>query len=221
MSPTVRVWDLPTRAFHWALVFCFAALIVTGQTGGSAMVWHFRFGYATLTLLLFRFFWGFVGGHWSRFSSFIYAPRTVINYVKGRFRPEHTVGHNPLGAASVFAMLGFLAVQVSTGLFSDDEIANAGPLSRFVSGAVVNAATWYHKDIGKFILLALTLLHIGAILFYWFKKRENLVGSMVLGDKQLSFPATNSRDDNVSRLLALIVLTVCGLLVAWLVSLEG
>ena len=124
----VRVWDLPTRGFHWALVACVIGLAITGTVGGNAMVWHFRFGYTVLALLLFRIVWGLVGGRWSRFGAFIYAPQSVINYLKGRGKPEHGVGHSPIGAGSVFAMLGFLVAQVGTGLLSDDEIAFAGPL---------------------------------------------------------------------------------------------
>src|SRR5512133_1633527 len=108
MSNKVRVWDLPTRCFHWALVLCLVALLTTAQIGGDAMAWHFRSGYAVLSLLLFRLIWGVVGGKWSRFSSFLYAPAAVLAYLQGRGRPEHSIGHNPLGAASVFALLGFL-----------------------------------------------------------------------------------------------------------------
>ena len=221
MATTVRVWDLPTRAFHWALVLSLLALITTGQIGGEAMVWHFRFGYTMLSLLLFRLIWGVVGGHWSRFASFIYSPSTVMAYIKGTSRAEYSVGHNPLGAGSVFAMLGFLLIQVATGLISDDEIANAGPFSQWVSNAVVHGATFYHKDIGKLILISLVLLHMGAILFYWIKKHDNLVRPMILGDKQLPFEAPSSRDDTRSRLLGLLILIGCSALVAWLVSLAA
>ena len=124
MSTTVRVWDLPTRIFHWALVASVIDLVITAKLGGDAMAWHFRCGYAVLTLLLFRMVWGLVGGHWSRFRSFLYSPATVLRYLRGQGAPEHSVGHNPLGSGSVFALLGFLLLQVASGLFSDDEIAS-------------------------------------------------------------------------------------------------
>ncbi|MDP3828920.1 MAG: cytochrome b/b6 domain-containing protein, partial [Polaromonas sp.] len=90
----IRVWDLPTRLFHWALVAAVVGLAITGTIGGNAMVWHFRFGYSVLTLLLFRIVWGLVGGRWSRFGAFIYSPASVINYLKGKGKPEHGIGHN-------------------------------------------------------------------------------------------------------------------------------
>lgn len=218
---TTRVWDLPTRIFHWALVACVMGLVVTGQIGGNAMVWHFRCGYAVLSLLLFRVVWGLIGGRWSRFASFIYAPRTVLRYLKGLGRPEHSVGHNPVGSGSVFAMLLFLLAQVGSGLFSDDDIANSGPLSKFVSNAIVSASTWYHKEVGKRVLILLVILHIVAILFYLFKKKENLVKPMIHGDKVLEHALESSRDDAGSRTVAAVVFAVCAGLVATMVKLAG
>jgi len=185
------------------------------------MPWHFRFGYAVLSLLLFRFVWGVVGGHWSRFASFVYSPATVFRYVKGHRQPEHAIGHNPMGAASVFALLGFLLIQVASGLISDDEIAATGPLAKFVSNATVSIATFYHKDIGKLILIGLVVLHIGTILFYLFKRGENLVRPMILGDKMSKIVAQSSRDDTRSRTLAAAVFLGCAALVAWMVSQTG
>ena len=216
----VRVWDLPTRVFHWALVACVLGLAITGTVGGNAMVWHFRFGYTVLALLLFRIVWGLVGGRWSRFGAFIYAPQSVINYLKGRGKPEHGVGHSPIGAGSVFAMLGFLVAQVGTGLLSDDEIAFAGPLTRFVSNATVSLTTNYHKNIGKWVLLALVVLHIAAIIYY-LRRKHNLVGAMLHGDKELVVPAPPSRDDTVSRVAAMLSLAICGGVAYWVSTLAA
>lgn len=218
---TVRVWDLPTRVFHWALVFCIVGLVVTGLRGGDAMVWHFRLGYCVLSLLLFRIVWGLVGGHWSRFASFIYAPSTVLAYLRGQGKPEHGVGHNPLGSGSVFAMLAFLLAQVGTGLFADDDIANSGPLSKFVANATVSLATNYHKNIGKFVLMALVVLHIAAILFYLFKKKENLVKPMISGDKALAVSVQSARDTAGSRAMAAVIFALCASLVAFMVFRAG
>jgi len=216
----VRVWDLPTRIFHWALALGVVGLWISGTVGGAAMAWHFRLGYAVMALLLFRLVWGLVGGRWSRFGAFIYAPQSVIDYLKGQSRPEHGIGHSPVGAVSVFAMLGFLALQVASGLVSDDEIAFAGPLSRFVSNAVVSQATHYHTEIGQWAVLGLVLLHIAAIAFYLFRK-HNLVGAMLHGDKELARPAPASRDDAVSRMTALLVLVLCAGAAYWISTLEA
>lgn len=221
MSTTVRVWDLPTRVFHWALVVCVMGSVTTVQIGGDAMIWHFRCGYAVLSLLMFRIIWGLVGGHWSRFASFIYSPASVLRYLRGQGPPEHAIGHNPLGAGSVFAMLGFLLLQVGTGLISDDEISSMGPLAKFVSNATVSAATFYHGNVGKLILLGLILVHIGAISFYFFKKGENLVRPMIHGDKESRVMEPSSRDDAGSRTLAGALFLGCAALVAAMVTLAA
>jgi cytochrome b len=205
-SHLVRVWDLPTRLFHWALVVCIVGLVTTAQIGGNAMEWHFRFGYSVLTLLLFRLLWGFVGGHWSRFSTFLYSPASLLRYLRGGEVDGQPLGHSPLGALSVFAILGLLLLQVGTGLFSDDEIAAVGPLSKLASGAVVSQLTHYHKDIGKVIVLILVLLHIGAIAFYRIKRKKDLIRPMLIGDVSSPTPQLASRDDAGSRALAAVIL---------------
>lgn len=214
----VRVWDLPTRLFHWTLVLCVVGLVITSQIGGAAMVWHFRLGYSVLALLLFRAAWGLVGGHWSRFRAFIYSPATVWRYLRGHGLIEHSVGHTPPGSLSVFALLGFLLAQVATGLMSDDEISNAGPLTQYLSNATVTLATWYHKEVGKLILILLVLLHVGAIVFYLVRKRQNLVRAMIRGDKQVPADVPQSRDDARTRVLAALLMLACAALVYWLLK---
>ncbi len=221
MLNRVRVRDLPTRLFHWALVAVLAGSVITGYVGGATMQWHARAGYAVLTLLLFRLAWGFVGGRWSRFSSLIHSPATVVNYLRGNAHPDNLVGHNPLGAISVFAMLAVLMVQVGTGLVGDDEISFTGPLNRFISTSKGLAATWYHKRVGQWLIIGLVLLHIAAVLYYSFRKKDNLVAPMVHGDKTLPSSVEPSRDDLRSRVTALVVFALCAAVVAWLVKLGG
>ena len=218
MTSTVRVWDLPTRLFHWLLASAMVGLVITAQYGGSAMDWHFRLGYTVLSLLLFRLVWGLVGGHWSRFSTFLHSPASIIRYLKGTGASELSLGHNPLGALSVMAMLLFLMLQVISGLFSDDEISAYGPLGKFVSNSMVSSATYYHTHVGKFVLLALVLIHILAIGFYFFRKKTNLITPMVSGDKETYVIATPSRDDRFSRTMAMTIFLLCASAVALLVK---
>ena len=215
---TVRIWDLPTRLFHWLLAASVIGLVTTGNIGGDAMVWHFRLGYAVLTLLLFRLLWGCVGGHWSRWSQLALAPRKVMAYLR---HPSHAIGHNPLGSWSVVLMLLWLLLQAGTGLVSDDEIANAGPWSALVSGATVSAATAWHKGVGKAVLIALVLVHVAAIVWYRVRRAQPLLAAMLHGDKSLSEAATPSRDGLPQRVLAALLLLACAVTVRWLVSLGG
>lgn len=198
----VRIWDLPTRLFHWTLAIAVVAMVVLARIGGDAMHWHFRVGYLIFALLLFRLAWGVVGGHWSRFASFVPTPGRLLAYLRGRSDPADHAGHNPLGALSVLAMLAALGLQVASGLFADDEIAYAGPLAARVSGATVDLASSYHTSWGKFLVIGLVVLHVLAIGVYVLR-RHNLVGPMIRGDRTLAGPVTGSRDTTGRRLLAL------------------
>lgn len=215
----VRVWDLPTRLFHWSLAACVVGLVITAKVGGNAMEWHLRLGHAALALLVFRMVWGVVGGRWSRFSAFLYSPARLVRYLRGTPHPDDGVGHSPLGALSVYGLLAVLVLQVATGLVSDDEIAFSGPLTRFVSGTVVAQATAYHADVGQYLVLGLVALHLVAIVFYVAVRRQRLVRPMLQGDKALSSPAAASRDDTASRVAALLVLAASAGLAWWVATL--
>ncbi|MGV0959143.1 MAG: cytochrome b/b6 domain-containing protein [Limnohabitans sp.] len=216
---TLRIWDLPTRLFHWLLALCFVGLVITGNVGGQAMLWHLRLGYVVFSLLLFRLAWGLIGGHWSRWSSLPLGLTKLRRYLQGQSQASDLAGHNPLGSWSVLALLFFLSLQVGTGLFSDDEIANMGPLSSLVSGTWVSTATHWHKHWGKLILILLVLLHLLAIAWYSWRKRQALVSAMWHGDKVLTEPVPASTDHYRTRWLALALIVLASGLVAWLVSL--
>jgi cytochrome b len=177
----IRVWDLPTRVFHWALVLCIIGSVVTVNLGGNWMEWHFRFGYAILVLLLFRLTWGFVGSRYARFSSFPPSPRAALAYLRGL--PYAAPGHSPLGALSVYALLLALSFQVVTGLFSNDAIMWDGPLRHWVSNEVSDWLTSLHKA-NRVVLLGLIGLHLSAIAYYAWIKKQALVKAMWTGDQE-------------------------------------
>ncbi len=214
----VRVWDLPTRVFHWTLALAMIGSVITAKVGGNAMTWHFRLGLLALALVAFRLLWGFVGGRWSRFASFVYAPATLLRYLRGQASPGERldVGHNPLGSLSVFALLAIFSVQVATGLVADDEIANAGPLNRFVSSAIAGTATGWHKSWGQWLLLALVALHVAAIVFYRVHHHKDLVRPMLVGDKRLPAATPASADGPRQRLLAATLALACVALAVWI-----
>ena len=211
--PTVptRVWDLPTRACHWLLAACVFAAIACAEVGGNWMPWHFRCGYAAMSLLMFRWIWGFAGGRWSRFASFAPSPRRVVAYLRGAPDPRDAAGagHNPLGALSVWALLLLLTAQVATGLFADDEIASSGPLNKFVGARAAGRLTGWHADIGGTALMALIGLHLLAIAFYARRRGRNLLHPMLTGDAPLPPAVPASRDSAGTRLLALAIWGAC------------
>ena len=231
-AASVHVWDLPTRLFHWALVVAVSGALATAWIPGAPIEWHARFGYAILALLVFRLAWGLVGGYWSRFAAWRPTPARLLAYLRGRPHPDDRIGHSPLGTLSVIVILLTLAAQVGTGLVGDDEIAFTGPLNRFVSTATGLAATAWHKDLGKLLVIGLIALHVSAILFYLLVRRNNLIAPMIHGDKPVEAAAvqrdaepsgdarlTATRDDRRTRLLALVLAALSAGGVWWLVRL--
>jgi cytochrome b len=145
--------------------------------------------------------------------------KQVHRYLQGQASSRDIAGHNPLGSWSVMALLFFLSLQVGTGLFSDDEIANTGPLSSLISGSWVSLATNWHKHWGKLILMVLVLLHLLAIAWYSWRKRQALVAAMWHGNKVLPDAVPASSDQNRSRWVALALMVLAGALVGFVVSL--
>lgn len=211
----VRVWDLPTRIFHWSLAISVFAAFISVKIGGNAMVWHSRFGMAVLALLLFRLVWGFIGPEHARFRSFLRGPAAILAQVRGK--SPSVVGHAPLGALSVMALIGLFTVQSTLGLFTTDEIAFDGPLVKHVSSDVVSFATKWHQ-LTEWALIGLVVLHIGAVIVHRVVHRHDLVTPMLTGDQLVSddVTAVTSRDDWAIRARAIVVIALAGLLMAYL-----
>lgn len=214
MQTTTRatVWDLPTRLFHWALAILILLQYGTADWHWLSMQWHVYFGYATLALIAFRIAWGFAGSQTSRFADFVRGPRRVIAYVRELVagRKPFNIGHNPLGALSVLALLLCLLVQTITGLFtSNHRHTEFGPLASHVPQAWVATLTTIHQ-VNQNILLVLIGLHIAAILAYLIGG-ENLIGPMLSGHRDLAPMAPLRR---ASSLRALLLLAIAALIVA-------
>jgi cytochrome b len=170
------IWDLPVRLFHWVL----AGLI--GFSWWSAEEhhtdWHIWSGLGITTLILFRLLWGLFGSSTARFASFVRGPRAIADYLGGRWSG---IGHNPLGALSVLALLAAVAIQAALGMFSaDDDGLYAGPLANFVSIDVSDQLTEVHEAFFN-VVLGLIILHVAAIAFYLVRKRQNLITPMITG----------------------------------------
>jgi cytochrome b len=207
----IRLWDLPLRIFHWSLVAAVAVAIVTGELGGSWMDLHGQAGLAILGLVSFRLTWGLVGSTHARFLSFIPTFARIRAYLRGQWRG---VGHNPLGALAVFALLGLLAAQVTTGLFSNDDISFSGPLYALIDEELGARLTGWHRQLSTalFVLLALHVVAIGAYLRF---KRDNLVKPMVTGWKDVEAATVQARSTEKGGPLAFIVALGVALAVVW------
>ncbi len=201
----MRVWDAPTRLFHWAVVVLMTFSYVCAMKEWNQL--HFLSGYTVLTLLLFRVAWGFVGSETSRFRNFLRSPATALAHLAafGKKEPDTEIGHNAAGGWMVLAMLLALFVQVGTGLFSNNDIDAKGPLAHWVSKGTSDWLSGVHA-ISFYVLLALVVLHIGVIIAYAVFKRHDLVRAMVSGKKRL--PANLRQPRFASPLLAACILAV-------------
>ena len=210
----IRVWDLPLRIFHWALVVAVSTAVTTGELGGKWMELHSKAGLSILGLVVFRIVWGLIGSTHARFARFAPTPRTLRAYVLGRWKG---VGHNPLGALSVFALLALLAVQASTGLFSRDDIEFTGPLSPLIDDSLASTLTGWHQQLAN-VLLVLTAVHVIAIAFYAVWKKNNLVKPMVTGWTDLDAGEPSEPEPRKGGLLAFFVAAGVALASVYVVS---
>jgi cytochrome b len=181
MTQRIKLWDLPTRIFHWLLVTLIAAAYITGEVGGNAIVWHGRIGLALVGLLAFRLAWGVIGSTHARFSSFFPTPSKVSAYLRGQW---DGIGHNPLGAFSVFGLLTLVALQLLTGLLANDDIAFQGYLAALIDKEFSDRLTGLHHLIidGLVVMIG---LHLAAIMFYAHIRKDNLVKPMITGWKEV------------------------------------
>ncbi len=186
-APTVRVkvWDVPTRVFHWSLALLIAYLWWTEENDEIAQ--HKLAGYAVIGLIVFRVYWGIFGSQTARFVEFVRGPGAIWRYLRGR--APTVLGHNPLGALSVIALLVLVAAEAVLGLFAIDEDGmEAGPFAPNVGFDWAQWAAHWHALLFD-ALLALVALHVLAIALYWMAG-NNLLVPMFTGRKRLSTGTT-------------------------------
>jgi cytochrome b len=205
------VWDLPVRLFHWLI----AALIAFSwwSVKFNHTRWHIWSGLTILALLIFRLLWGLVGSSTARFANFIRGPRSIRDYLRGRWSG---IGHNPLGALSVVALLVSVAVQVGLGLFAQDEDGIfMGPLAHLVSSDTSDRVRDIHQ-INFYVLLGLVVLHVGAIVFYRLKMGKHLIKPMFTGRAVFDPDAQPMEPGKWS--VALICLTIALAITGWVAA---
>jgi cytochrome b len=213
---SVLVWDIPVRVFHWLIVPLVAAAYATWRL--NWMVSHEWIGYVTLTLLLFRLSWGFLGSETARFSQLLASPRTVLQHLKGSLRrePDHQVGHNPAGGWMVLILIALLLVETLTGIYVANDIADEGPLTELVPAWIANAIESAHAIVWD-ALLAAILLHVLAIAGFAAIKGQNLLLPMITGTKVLSASVPTPRPGSLAG--AALLLLGCAIAAAVLVNL--
>ena len=174
------LWDLPVRLFHWLLLAAIVTAIASANL--DAMTLHVWAGQTVLGLVLFRLLWGVLGTRTARFASFVRSPATVLAYARNlpaQMKVLH-LGHNPMGALSVLALLALTLIQAATGLFADDDVMMQGPLAHLVSSSTREWVTSWHK-LNFNLLLGMIALHVLVIVLYLRVGGQNLVRPMLTG----------------------------------------
>lgn len=176
----VRVWDVPTRLFHWALVILILVCWFTGEEDGPVGAIHRYAGEAIAGLLVFRLIWGFFGGERARFSDFAAGPRAIVRYGESLFSrsPARHLGHNPLGGLAVFLLLLNVAVVVASGLFSSGE-GRTGPFAGLwgLDLSEIHEASFR-------LLQGLVVVHLFGVVIETFRTRDALIPAMITGVKR-------------------------------------
>jgi cytochrome b len=180
----VRVWDLPTRLFHWSIVVLVAASYVTSRL--NWMVWHVWIGEMQLVLLLFRLLWGCFGSETARFRNFLANPLDAIRHLRHLFRrePDLQVGHNPAGGWVVLVLLTLLLVATLSGLYVNNDLAHVGRLTGLLPGPIADLVPVLHATLFE-LLLATVALHVLIIIAYARIKGHDLLQPMLTGYKWL------------------------------------
>jgi len=206
------VWDLPVRLVHWLIVLAVVGSWATHYAGVEWFAWHRRLGYTVLVLVAFRIVWGFAGTRHARFGHFLRGPRATLDYLLGRtaVRP---VGHNPIGALGVVALLGVLLVQAATGLVANDEIMNAGPFYGWIDPALSNRLTTLHRQSSD-VLLVLIGLHVLAVAWHVLGRRRPLLKAMLTGRKPAAEVPAEQAIQGSRTALALTIVAVLAVALA-------
>jgi cytochrome b len=185
----IRVWDLPTRIFHWALAGFLLVSWLTGEAEGAGL-FHRLSGEIIAGLVVFRVIWGLVGGEHARFANFLRGPRAAASHLGHllRGRAEPTLGHNALGGLSVLLLLASVSMVVVTGLFSAGDEGPGGPLA----GRFGWDLSGLHEPAFR-VLQGVVALHLLGVLVTSIVGRDNLAAAMITGSKRRRADATSAR----------------------------
>jgi cytochrome b len=205
----MRVWDLPTRLFHWTLFLLITLLFVTAY--GGRMNAHAAMGQAVLILVVFRLVWGFVGSQAARFIDFVKGPSSIWSYLATG--QSKTLGHNPLGAVMVLALLAAILVQALPGLFSSDGIAFDGPFAHLISSVASDSVTRLHVTLA-YVIAGLVAIHVVAVLLHWMRRGENLIVPMFSGNKWVQVGASELRFTHTAVAFVMVVVVAAFFVIA-------
>ncbi|MDA1088982.1 MAG: cytochrome b/b6 domain-containing protein [Proteobacteria bacterium] len=184
----VRVWDLPTRVFHWTLAVLVVFALITSEAEGGLFWTHLAAGYGVMGLVVFRLVWGVIGTRHARFTDFVRPWAVVRDHIKAMLRSSlsrsmaGSVGHTPAGGWMIIALLAALALLIATGFFAGDE-GDKGPLAHYIGAWLADAMSEAHESLNG-LLWTLVGVHVGGVLFVSYTTKDNLIRAMWTGRKE-------------------------------------
>lgn len=169
------IWDLNIRIFHLMLIITIIISIISGKF--SYFYIHEISGITLFFLILFRIYWGFFGGYYSKFKNFNLNKNSLFNYFKNK--EKKYFGHNPLGSLSIFSIFVLILLTSLSGMFSSDDIFYDGPFVK-LAPQLVGIFTNVHHILHYFLYL-LIILHLSAVSYYQFFLKEKIINQMIDG----------------------------------------
>ena len=214
MTPaTVPVWDIGVRIFHWALLVAVFVAAMTGFFGSpDSLQFHLIAGISISLLVLFRLIWGFSGSTYARFRTFLFSPVKVRERIQEMRAGRHTryIGHNPLGAWMIFALLASLIFIVCTGTVVLGGVFKQGPLAFITSFATGRFVQEIHQ-IFAFGLVGLIGLHLAGVAYETVFGKEKLISAMISGNKPAGSDVPAPRFAPARPIVALIAFIALGM----------
>jgi cytochrome b len=156
---------------------------------------------------VFRIGWGFIGGAYARFSSFVRPPATVATYTGklARGAAPRSIGHNPLGGWMVLVLLANLLFMVVSGLFAGEASETLGPLAHVAP--LLGPEAWAELHEGAFdVLLVLITLHVFGVFVDRVITGDRLVMAMISGRKWVDPGTTVLANTRVGALRTIAML---------------
>lgn len=213
---SVRVWDLPTRLFHWLTVALVTAAYITIRL--NLLDWHVRIGKTLLALVLFRLLWGCLGSETARFRNFVASPAAALRHLRHLFKrePDLQMGHNPAGGWMVLLLLALLLGETLSGVYDYNDVSDVGPLTALVPAPIGYAISVLHDSLLWDAIVAAVALHLLAIALYAVIKGHDLLRPMLTGRKTVPAGIREPRLAPAGR--ALLLLAVAAAAAAALAS---
>jgi cytochrome b len=206
MNP-VRVYDLPTRLFHWLFAgFFLTAFAISNLVDDESARFslHMLAGLGMVFVVLLRLLWSFVGTRHARLGDLSLNPAELFAYFKEIFSAggRRWAGHNPASSWAAVAMVCLALGLGATGI-AMATLAESDALKE-VHELLANA------------FLVVVLLHVAGLLVHAIKHRDRLPAAMVTGNK----PALQSGQESVRArpLAGFAFLAMTGLFSAYLLQ---